>query len=158
MADWHSFKEPKDIIARLEARLADVEKRVHSLQGGGGPGLTVVTFHLTHTWLVAGDVLVPTGQDDVIPSFFVAENTGSQSVTLKRLRAKIGAGTSATVKLQRNGADVSGYTGITVTTTAADTSGDVALSSNDELQLVVTAVSGTPENLSATLVMEHTTT
>lgn len=105
---------------------------------------------------VAGEVRVPSGNFDVIPQLFVPV-LGGQTAKLKRVRYGIGAGTSATFKIQRNGADVAGLTGLVaaaaVTETALGT--PVTLANNDRLQVVVTAVSGTPQNLSAAMVVEH---
>lgn len=114
------------------------------------------TFYTVHTWAVQGEIKVPSGDTDYIPGFFPMVVSG-QSLKVAKLRAKINSGTSATVKLQKNGSDLTGFTGITVGTgaaTTAPTAQDVA--DGDYLALVVTGVSGTPKNLSATVVLEHT--
>lgn len=107
-----------------------------------------------HTWTVQGSIAIPSGDTDFIPPFFVPVPAGA-TVTLKRARYKINSGTSATMKLQKNGSDVSGYTGLSVTTTAAQTVNDATFVDNDVLALVVTAVSGSPKNLSFTVVLEE---
>jgi len=98
---------------------------------------------------------VPVGQDDVIPGFFVPVAPGQQ-VRLIAARHRINDGTSATVKLQRNGVDITGFTGIAVTTTNTTTDpADITLTADDYIQMVVTAVSGAPKNMSFTLYFEH---
>lgn len=109
-----------------------------------------------HTFTLSGTVLVPVGQTDYVCPFFL-KVPSTQTVKLISARHRINSGTSATVKLQNNGSDITGFTGISVTTTAADTDpADVTLANNDLLSLVVTAVSGTPQNLSFTLFLEYT--
>lgn len=124
----------------------------------GGAGTTFepgAGFQIGHTWLVTGPIAVPSGDLAFIPPFYVPVKS-SQSTKLVRARYKINSGTSVTAKLQKNGVDISGYTGISVTTTTAETdAADVALADNDVIALVVTAVSGSPYNLSFTVVLEH---
>lgn len=114
------------------------------------------TLRIPHTFTVPGDLAVPSGQDDVIPGFFVPV-PATQTAKLVAARHKIGAGTSATVKLQQNGVDATGFTAISATTTATTTNpADVTLADDDYLQLIVTAISGAPQNLSFTLWIEYT--
>jgi len=113
-------------------------------------------LNVPHTWAVAGEVKVPVGDADVIPGFFVPSLATGQTVKLVEARHKIGSGTSATVKLQKNGVDITGFTGISVTTTATLTNpADVALAAGDYIQPIVTAVSGTPKNLTLTVALEY---
>jgi hypothetical protein len=59
--------------------------------------------------------------------------------------------------VQKNDVDVTGFSGLSVTTTVATTNpANVSLADNDKLALIVTAVAGTPKNLSFTLFLEHT--
>jgi hypothetical protein len=111
------------------------------------------TARLPHTWTVAGAVAVPSGDTNFIIPFFVPV-PGGQTVTLAGARYRINSGTSATVKLQRNGVDVAGFTGLAVTTTAATTSGSQALADGDMLALVVTAVAGSPVNMTFTVYLD----
>lgn len=114
------------------------------------------TINVPHTWAVAGEIKVPVGNADVIPGFFVPTLAAGQTCKLTEARHKIGAGTSATVKLQKNGADITGFTGMSVTTTAATTDpADVTLAAGDYIQPIVTAVSGTPQNMSLTVALEY---
>jgi hypothetical protein len=114
------------------------------------------SIRLPHTWAISGEIKVPSGDTDFLCPFFVSLASG-QTAKITSARHVINSGTSATVKLQRNGSDVTGFTGISVTTTATTTNPtDVGLSENDRLALVVTGVSGKPKNLSFTLFIEHT--
>jgi hypothetical protein len=59
--------------------------------------------------------------------------------------------------LQNNGVDIAGFTGMSVITTAADTDpADVTLFNNDLISLVVTATTGSPQNMSMTVFLEYT--
>lgn len=105
----------------------------------------------THTWAISGEVKVPSGDTDYIVPFFVMKGA-NETVTLTRARHRINSGTSATVKLTNNGSDITGWTGISVTTTSTTTSGTATtLSDTVAIALVVTGVSGTPTNLSFTI-------
>lgn len=108
-----------------------------------------------HTWAVGADVKVPSGDTDYIPGFFVSK-PATQTVKLTRCRAKINSGTSVTCKIQINGVDATGFTGISVTTTAATTDpADVTLADGDYVTLVVTAVSGSPKNMSFSAMLSY---
>lgn len=110
---------------------------------------------IPHTWAVAGEIKVPSGDADFIVPFFIKVPSG-QSVKLISARHKINSGTSATCKLTKNGSDITGFTSISVITTASDTDpSDVTLANNDLIALVVTAVSGTPINLTFTIFLEY---
>lgn len=109
----------------------------------------------SHTFAVSGEVLVATGDLDFINPIFVPVAPG-RTVKLAAARYKINSGTSATVKLQINGVDATGFTAMSVTTTSTTTDPtDLALADGDRLALVVTAVSGSPKNLSFSLYLEH---
>lgn len=109
-----------------------------------------------HTWGISGEIKVASGDTDFLNPFFISLASG-QSAKITSARHKINGGTSATVKVQKNGVDVTGFTGISVTTTSTTTNpADVTLAENDRLALVVTAVNGAPTNLSFTLFIEHT--
>ena len=123
-------------------------------QGNPGSGGSVI--RVGKTYAIAGEIKVPAGQTDFIVPFFVSLAAG-QTADLVKVRHQINAGTSVTCKLQKNAVDIAGFTGISVTTTPADTNPtDVALAENDEIALVVTAVAGTPQNMTFTIFIEHT--
>jgi len=122
----------------------------------GVPGSGGSTIRVGKTYAIAGEIKVPVGETDFIVPFFVSLGAG-QTADLVKARHQINAGTSVTCKLQKNAVDITGFTGISVTTTPADTDPtDVALADNDELALVVTAVAGTPQNMTFTIFIEHT--
>lgn len=114
------------------------------------------TFRIPHTWAISGEIAVPSGDTDYIIPFFVSLASG-QTAELVKARHRINSGTSVTAKLQKNGGDITGFTGISVTTTPTDTDPtDVTLSNNDMIALVVTAVAGTPQNMTFTIFIEYT--
>lgn len=114
------------------------------------------TFRTSQTWIVGGYVNIPQGDIDFINPIFVSVAAG-QTLKLVACKYKINSGTSATVKLQRNGVDVTGFTGLSVTTTAATSDpADVTLTDSDQLQLVVTAIAGNPQNMSFSIFLETT--
>ena len=106
-------------------------------------------FRQGHTWGLVGDVSALT----TLPGVMVPM-VGTQMSVLVGLRAKLGSGTSVGVQVQRNGVNVGSV--ITVTTTATTTSLLQPLLADDELALVLSAPVGTPSNLGATLILEHT--
>lgn len=117
--------------------------------GPTGPSKTAEA----HTFTISGEVTTTTIEK---LGAFIPVLSG-ETVKLIRLRADIGSGTSATVKLQKNGEDATGFTGLEAKTTAAQKEPTaITLADNDKITLVVTAVSGTPKNLSATFVVERT--
>jgi hypothetical protein len=122
----------------------------------GAPGSGGSTIRVGKTYAIAGEIKVPVGQTDFLVPFFVSLAAG-QTADLVKVRHQINAGTSVTCKLQKNAVDITGFTAISVTTTPADTDPtDVALADNDEIALVVTAVAGTPQNMTFTIFIEHT--
>jgi hypothetical protein len=116
------------------------------------------TYRIGHSYLIPGEIRVQSGTTDYILPFYVSLATG-ESKKLAKLTYLINSGTSVTFKVQRNGVDVTGLTGLSATTTAASTtvpSGGLVLADGDCIQLVVTAVSGAPQNLTATLFIDYT--
>lgn len=114
------------------------------------------TIRQGHTWAISGEVKVPSGDTNFLMPFFVSLASG-QTAKIVSAKHKINSGTSVTVKVQKDDVDVTGFTGISVTTTATTTNpADVSLADGDKLALVVTAVNGTPKNMSFTLFLEHT--
>lgn len=110
-----------------------------------------------HSWTPMGEIKVPSGDADYLNPMFALLRPG-ETLVLKRVRARINSGASVTLKFQKNGVDVTGYTGLSVTTAAADIGvGDVSLANNDLFVPVVTAVSGTPKNMTLTALFERTT-
>jgi len=112
---------------------------------------------IPHTYAIPGEIKVPSGDTDYILPFFVSVPTG-QTVKIIKAMHRINSGTSATVKLQKNGTtDITGFTSISVTTTTGTTDpADQTLANNDMVQLIVTAVDGTPKNMTFTIFVEYT--
>lgn len=109
---------------------------------------------LFQNFVIGGEVKVPSGQTDAIPPMYVSVRPGT-TLKLARVRYRIGGGTNVGFKLQKNGSDITGFTGLTATTTAAETDPtDVALADNDAIQIVVTSVTATPVNFTVTLTFE----
>jgi len=114
------------------------------------------TYRFGHTYAIVGEIKVPAGDTDFVVPFFVSLVAG-QTGSLVKARHKINSGTSVTCKLQINDVDATGFTSISVTTTAGQTDpANVALADNDKIALVVTAVSAVPTNLSFTIFIEMT--
>lgn len=120
------------------------------------PSTAPKVYRTPHTYAISGAINVAVGDVDFIPPFFYSLVAG-QTASLVKVRYKLNGGTSANVKVQINDVDAVGFTGITVTTAAAETDPvDVALSDNDKISLVVNSVVGSPVNLSFTLFIEAT--
>lgn len=128
------------------------EKSYNSLTDKPGtfpPSAHTHTVKVSHTFAIGGEIKIPSGDDDFIPPFFIA-SPGS----LIAARYKINSGTSVTLKIQKNGTDV--LTGLSVTKTAATNDfADIATAAGDQIGIVVTAVSGTPKNLSFTIYVSY---
>lgn len=112
------------------------------------------TTRIGHTYAIPSEIKVASGDTDYVLPFFVSVPNG-QGLTLSKARYRINSGTSATVKLTRNGVDISGFTGLLATTSPTSTTGNVTLADDDMLALVVTGVSGTPRNLSLTIFFDY---
>ncbi len=130
--------------------------RMTGVTGPAGPAGADKIYRIGKTYAIGGEIKVPVGQTDFLVPFFVSLAAG-QTAKLVKVRYQLQAGTSATVDVEINGSGATGFTGISVTTTPAETDpADVVLSDNDEIAIVVTGVSGTPENMTFTLFLEHT--
>jgi hypothetical protein len=106
------------------------------------------TFRQGHTWALGG--LLAAGLN--VPQIFVPKTAG-QAATLVAARALLGSGTSIGAQVQLNGSNLGSL--ITVTTTAATTAFSQVLADMDTLDLVLSAATGSPTDLSFTLVLEH---
>jgi len=114
------------------------------------------TIVLPYPYTPMGEIKVPSGDTDYLPPFFVVAQSG-QTVKLIAVRHRINSGTSVTMKIQKNGSDLTGFTGISVTTTTTLTNpSDQTLADGDMLQPIATAVSGTPKNMTFELILEYT--
>lgn len=130
--------------------------RMTGVTGPAGPAGADKIYRIGKTYAIGGEIKVPVGQTDFLVPFFVSFAAG-QTAKLVKVRYQLQSGTSATVDVEINGSGATGFTGISVTTTPAETDpADVVLSDNDEIAIVVTGVSGTPQNMTFTLFLEHT--
>lgn len=113
------------------------------------------TRRFGHTYVIPGEIKVPAGDVDYIAPFYLSAPS-NQVITLKSARYRINSGTSATCKLTKNDVDVTGFTGISITTSSGVTTpAAVPLADGDLLALVVTAVSGTPKNMTFSIFVDY---
>lgn len=111
------------------------------------------------TWLVPGALVVESGATGYINGWFVPVPPG-QLITVIGVWGVIRAGTSVTVKFQRNGTDITGLTGIVITSSlptsiVAQPSTFIDLMDGDYIKPIVTAVSGSPDNLTLGLFLNR---
>jgi hypothetical protein len=121
-------------------------------------------FLQSHGFSLAGNVIVPANNTTdvaVVPGKFMDFAAG-ETVTIVKVRYKIHSGTSATFKFQKAGSDItpwptSGTASITATTSGATQTlaAPATVSAGEYLQLIVTAISGTPTGLAVTLFTSH---
>lgn len=164
--DLQNGKQPSDALLTAIAALSTVADRMLYFTGADAVALTTATaagrkllgtasnaVRIPHSWTIGGEVKVASGDTDYIVPFFVPVPAG-RYVTAVAARSRINGGTSATVKLQKNGVDQ--VTGLSVTTsnTTHDFT-DFSLADGDRINLVVTAVSGVPKNLTFTLYLDY---
>lgn len=119
-------------------------------------GVSTATFWSSHTWAISGAIAVPSAGTNFIPPMTVfAGDTQAVDMVYYSIRA----GTSVTFDLKKNGTNMTGFTSLSATTTPAQTNpADVALTSGDSIAPVVSAVSGSPDGLSISVIIKHTVT
>ncbi len=107
------------------------------------------TMRIPHTWALNG-----TGAVDTLPGFHVSLPAGQTGV-LAAVRCATASGT-ATVSVRQNGVGATGFTALSVTSTAATTNpADVTLADNDYIDLDITAISS-PVDLRVTAWLDVT--
>jgi hypothetical protein len=157
-ATWDSITGKPSSFPPAYPDMTGNDGKALMVNGGAATWGTVATSSLTtitHSWVIPGDVVVPSGDANVVPPMIIKIPAGK---TAKLISAsyKIGAGTSATVKIQKNGVDATGFTGMSATTTLNTTNpADITLADDDLLQPIVTAVSGSPKNMSMSVTIEY---
>lgn len=111
------------------------------------------TVRLPMTWTVSGVVNV----SNVFVPIKISLPAG-QTVKLVSVLSHVISGDPIHIKLQKNGADITGYTDITVSTTWTNTdAADVTLVDGDVIQPVMISVGASPSNdLSFEVEYEHT--
>lgn len=114
------------------------------------------TWKETKSWIIPGEIKVPSGDDNFINPIKIRKETG-QTVKVVAVDYKINGGTSVSLKLQKNGSDISGFTGLSATTSWAQTDPtDQTLADGDIIAPLVTGVSGTPKNMTINVHLEYT--
>lgn len=125
---------------------------IYLLNNSGGAAAGAVKYE-THTWAIGGEIKVPASDTGFIPPMFASKLAGT-TLTLVNIRTRINSGTSATIKMVRKtagGAIADIATGVSVTTASADSAAiGTLINHNDEVRPEVTAVSGTPTNITIT--------
>lgn len=149
-------------------RVLTAGDRVTLTDGGANSTITVAAAQqrviISHTWAIAGDIAVASGDTDYIIPMTIRDRYTSSgyntTVKIVAVIASIRSGTNATWKLQKNGSDLSGYgtsgSPLTCTTTPATTESTQTLADKDELAPVIVAVSSSPKNMSITAFLEIT--
>jgi hypothetical protein len=124
--------------------LAIYNGEIKELQSGDWAG----ALRLPHTWVVGGEIKLPSGSTDFIGGFFVDLPSGQSSKIVKaRFKCYDGA---ITLKIVQNTTDR--VTDISVSSTADNNDfTDFDLADGDWIGIVVTDVSGTPHALQFTL-------
>lgn len=117
-----------------------------------------------HTFAVAGAIAVPSGDTNFIPPMqAIIDGTYTMAASLYGVAYRLNngaAGTTVSFKVQRNGADITGF-GTTASPLITPNSTawsrtlptPVALTDADSLAPVVTAIAGSPQNLSIALLV-----
>lgn len=164
----HEFFAPEEKVYEISFEDTIVPARIAPKTIYWTPGLLTRpanTFSLSQTYPIQGEVKQPSGDDYVLPPFPIPVLSGSQSVVLKQIKYRLLNGSAAnrvTFAIYRNGIALPDYSGVNAIQTAINANWnpvdkpDVTLASNDELQIVVTATTGTPKNLSIAFDFEHT--
>lgn len=141
---------------QLEGNEPEV-RTVASAMDAAPPGSSVGArvWYETKIFTIPDEISVASGDTDFIPPFAIGLRTGQTAKVVKAVH-KINSGTKATVKLQKNGSDLTGFTGIEVKTEKKTTDpADQPIADGDLLGLVVTAVEGAPKNMTFAVVIEH---
>lgn len=118
-------------------------------------GARSVSFFTTHTWAIAFPA-VESGDTDLIIPMSIEPSSG-ETIALARVSHKINSGTSVTFDVTVNGSGATGFTSLSSTTSNTRTDpSNVALAAGDKVKPDISAVSGTPKNWEATVVLLHT--
>lgn len=107
------------------------------------------TLRTGYTWAVAGALAAA----QIIPPFYIPMASG-QATTIVGFRAKVSAATSIVAQVTRNGSSIGSSATITTTKTTTSFSA-VSIADGDEIGLTLSSPSGSPANLSMTVIAEH---
>jgi len=124
------------------------------------------TFRTTQSFAIQGNIITSdpiTGL--AIPSFFVSKTVNQTTFNLVKIIYKIASGTGVQFWINQNGTQISPATSgnplspnyLTATTTKQSSTLNLpkSMADEDEISLYIYGISGTPKNLSVTLVFEH---
>lgn len=120
------------------------------------PGVLISTDYRTHIYAIPGDIAVAAGDNNYILPFRVRLRNGQTAKLVGITHRQNVAGATVAVAINRNGADVAGLTAVVVGNAWTDTNlaEPLALADGDELQLVVSGITGAPKNMTVVLVLE----
>lgn len=141
--------------------VAGTNGQVLSLSGGS-PVWADNDRNPGRSYLIYGEIKVPSGASDYILPFDIPTLGTGETATLVGVICYLYSGTSATVKIARKpwgGAEAdlaAPYNSIVVTTTEQEVTSSVTLASKDRLRPIVTAVSGTPTHMTFTFHIRYT--
>ena len=113
---------------------------------------TIRTMRTGQSYVVGGGLTVGM----VIPSFFVPIMGVGQTTKVVGARHKIASGTSVVAQLQQNGTNIDSAMTITPTKATTTFASPVTIADGDEIGVVISTPTGTPQHLSLTVIMEHT--
>lgn len=144
--------------AMFRALRMTVQAQRRQRRGGGSmpvPPTTLPKFTDSRTIAWSGPVVVPTGIAGFIPPFFepVDSDVAKQIVGVRYV---VRAGGSVTFSITRNGVPIAGLTGLSATSTATLVGAGQPLIDGDAIAVVVSGVSGSPDGLSVSLIVETT--
>jgi hypothetical protein len=123
-----------------------------------------VGFVESHTFAVMGKL-----EEGSLPPFYVALGEGEAGQRIVKIEYGLQAGTSATLKVFHNGAEVTGLTALKAEGSAKSTDmrakdkaeeeegklAPLVLKEDDSLGVEISAISGEPEGLTVTIFVEH---
>ena len=141
----------QDQIGYLGTLTSDIQSQLNTKTTPTGH---THTFRLPYTWGISGPIDVATGQNGFLLPMFMSLAAG-QTASLVGCTYKINDGTAVRVRIELNGVILPDYSNVIATQTVNSTNSTVALSTDAELALVVTSVSGSPSNMSFTLFIEY---
>lgn len=116
-------------------------------------GTTTNATRVAHTWTVTGAVRVASGDTDYIIPMFAPVPAGRYGLAVQA-RSRINSGTSVTLNITKNGVTVVAGLIVTPTATLHDFT-DFSLADGDLLGIVVTAVNGSPQNMTFSLFVDY---
>ena len=113
-------------------------------------------FYTGHTYVVSGNIGVPSGATNYVGPFYEPVFPGNTK-TLVGVKYSIRFGTSVSFAVKQNGSSVSGLGSLSATTTPTTTSATIppAVAHGDAFDVVVSAVSGSPDNLTVSFFFEE---